>query len=60
MKHDFTNAGPELYKAAKMLENLMKNFGEDFQIETNGLGATMMAEEMIRIFKRAIAKAENK
>jgi hypothetical protein len=53
-------AAPELYAAAKLLEDLMTNWAGDFRIEAKDMVPTMLAGEMIAKFKAAIASAEGR
>lgn len=48
------NNHERLVEAAKMLEDLMTNWGSDFRIETKDLAATIQAGIMIEKFREAI------
>lgn len=53
-------AAPELYEAAKALQDLMMNHADGFRIETKDIAVDLAASSMIDKFKGAIAKAEGR
>ena len=50
----------KLYEAAKSLEQLMNEWKDEFRMETKDLVVTVIAEDMIEKFKKAIARAEGR
>lgn len=53
-------AAPELYEAAKMFEDLMTTWPDEFRMEAKCIAATMTAGSMIEKFRNAIAKVEGR
>lgn len=53
-------SAPELYEAAKMLEDLMTKWTDDFSMKAKSIPADLLASDMIEKFRKAIAKAESK
>jgi hypothetical protein len=49
---------PQLFKAAKLLEDLMTNHKGHFRVETKDLGSDLVASEMINLFRTAIEHVE--
>src|SRR5579859_5012496 len=49
------SAAPELYEAAKMLQELMTAHSDNFRMEAKEIATDLMASTMIEKFRKAIA-----